>query len=102
MTPFTKLRWLLSIAGLLMYLADICTDAVLVFTYFREGRFASAALTLLFVAVGLLVTQLFSSVWYWDDMRDGLIVEAGETRLPCGSKHGLAALHLLGVGIFIR
>ncbi|NP_001027887.1 XK-related protein 9 [Takifugu rubripes] len=102
MSYFTKLRWFLTIAGLFMYMADICTDAVLVFTYFKEKHFAFAALTLLFVAVGLLVTQLFSSAWYLDDLNLGLIKPEAETPLPGVSTCGLAALHLLGMGIFVR
>lgn len=102
MIGFTKLRWLLGVTGLLMYTADICTDVTLVFTYFMEKHFARAALTLLFIVVGLLVTQIFSSAWYWDDMNCGQMRAETKTTLPDVSKRGLAALHLLGVGIFIR
>lgn len=102
MSHFTKLRWFLSIAGLFMYVADICTDSVLVFTYFKEKHFAFAALTLLFVVVGLLVTQIFSSAWYLEDLNCGLIKAEAKTTSPGVSKCGIAALHLLGVGIFIR
>lgn len=102
MTQFTKLRWLLGVVGLFMYVADICTDTTLVFMYFKEEHFAYAALTLLFIVVGLLVTQIFSSAWYWDDMNCGLIRAEMKATLPGVSKQGLAALHLLGVGIFIR
>lgn len=102
MSHFTKLRWLLSIAGLFMYVADICTDAILVFMYSKEKHFTFAALTLLFVVVGLLVTQIFSSAWYWEDLNCGLIKAEAKTTLLGVSKCGLAALHLLGVGIFVR
>lgn len=98
MSHFSKPRWLLSIVGLLMYVADICTDIVLVFMYFKEQHLVFGALTLLFVVVGLLVTQVFSSAWYRDDMNCGL----KKATSPGLSKCGLVALHLLGAGIFIR
>lgn len=102
MTEFTKLRWLLSAAGLVMYVADVCTDAALVLTYFKEKHVVCAALTLLFIVVGLLVTQVFSTAWYWDDMDCDEKREDMKTTLPVVSKRGLATLHLFGVGIFIR
>lgn len=102
MIQFTKRRWLLGVVGLFMYVADICTDTALVFTYFKEKDFVCATLTLLFIMVGLLVTQIFSSAWYWDDMNCGLIRAEMKSTLPSVSKWGLAALHLLGVGVFIR
>lgn len=102
MSHFSKPRWLLSIAGLFMYVADICTDTVLVFMYFEEQHLAFGALTLLFVVAGLLVTQIFSSAWYRDDTNCGLMKAEAKATLPGVSKCGLAALHLLGAGIFIR
>lgn len=102
MIKFTKLQWLLGVVGLFMYLADICTDTALVFTYFKEKHFVRAALTLLFIVVGLLVTQIFSSAWYFDDMSCSLMRAETKTALPGVSKWGLAMLHLLSVGIFIR
>lgn len=102
MTQFTKLGWLLRAAGLLMYVADMCTDIALVLTYFKEKHYLPAALTLLFIVVGLLVTQIFSLAWYWDDMNCALTRGELKTTLPGGSKRELVTLHLLGVGIFIR
>ncbi|CAF98036.1 unnamed protein product, partial [Tetraodon nigroviridis] len=93
---------LLSAAGLVMYVADVCTDAALVLTYFKEKHVVCAALTLLFIVVGLLVTQVFSTAWYWDDMDCDEKREDMKTTLPVVSKRGLATLHLFGVGIFIR
>lgn len=102
MSHFSKPRWFLSIAGLLMYMADICTDTVLVFVYFKEQQLVFGALTLLFVVVGLLVTQIFSSAWYRDDTNRGLIKAEAKATLPGLSKCRLTALHLLGAGIFVR
>lgn len=102
MIQFTKRRWLLGFTGLIMYVADICTDSALVFTYFQEKHFVRAALTLLFIVVGLLVTQIFSLAWYWDDMNCGLMTAETKTPSPGVSKRGLAALHLLGMGIVLR
>lgn len=102
MSRFTKRRWLLGFVGLIMYMADICTDSALAFKYFQEKHFVHAALTLLFIVAGLLVTQIFSSAWYLDDMSCGLMTVETKATSPGVSKRGLAALHLLGVGIVLR
>lgn len=97
---YTKLRWLLTIAGLLFYVVDIWTDIGLALKYFQEKHFVWAALTLLFVLGGLLVTQIFSYAWYRDDMNYGPLNPEGKTTGM--SKCGLLVMHLFAVGIFIR
>lgn len=99
---YTKLRWLLTIGGLFIYLADICTDIGLSLKYFHEKHFVWAGLNLMFVLAGLLVTQIFSFAWYRDDMNDVLINPEGKTTILGMSKGGLAVLHLFGTGIFTR
>lgn len=99
---YSKLRWVLTVAGLLMYVVDMGTDVGLAVKYFNEKHFVWAGLTLVFLLVGLLVTQIFSSAWYRDDMNDILIKAEGKTSQPDMSKCGLTVLHLLGLGIFIR
>lgn len=99
---YTKLRWLLTIAGLFLYVVDILTDIGLALKYFQEKHFVWTGLTLMFVLVGLLVTQIFSHAWYRDDMNDVLINPEGKTTIQGMSKGGLAALHLFGLGIFTR
>lgn len=99
---YTKLRWLLTIAGLILYVVDICTDIGLAVKYFQEKHFVWTGLTLLFVLAGLLVTQIFSYAWYTDDMHDVLINPMGQMTISGMSKSGLAVLHLFGMGVFTR
>ncbi len=99
---YTKLRWLLTIGGLLLYVVDIWTDIGLALKYFQEKHFVWTGLTLAFVLAGLLVTQIFSYAWYWDDMHNVLINPEGKPDISGMSKGGLAALHVFGVGIFTR
>ncbi|TNN88948.1 XK-related protein 9 [Liparis tanakae] len=99
---YTKLRWLLTIAGLLLYVGDIWTDIQLAVKYFQESHFVWTGLTLMFVLVGLLVTQVFSHTWYRDDMTDVLMNAEGTPRISSLSKGGLVFLHLFGMGVFTR
>lgn len=99
---YTRLRWLLTIVGLFLYVVDIWTDIVLALKYFQERQFVWTGLTLMFVLAGLLLTQIFSYAWYRDDMKDVLISPGGRETISGMSKGGLAALHLLGMGIFTR
>ncbi|KAK9527794.1 hypothetical protein VZT92_014326 [Zoarces viviparus] len=94
---YTKLRWLLTVAGLLLYVGDIWTDIGLALKYFREGHFVWTGLTLVFALSGLLVTQIFSCAWYRDDMDDVMINPEGKPTVL-----GLVVLHLFGMGIFSR
>ncbi|XP_075936807.1 XK-related protein 9 [Anarhichas minor] len=99
---YTKLRWLLTIAGLFLYVGDIWTDIRLAVKYFREGHFVWAGLTLVFVLGGLLVTQIFSYAWYRDDMKDVMMTPEGEPTVSGLSRGSLVVLHLFGMGIFSR
>ncbi|CAJ1082246.1 XK-related protein 9 [Xyrichtys novacula] len=99
---YTKLRWLLTIAGLLFYVVDIFTDVALALNYFLREQFVWSALTVGFVLAGLFVTQIFSYAWYRDDMSDDVINPEGKTAIFGMSKCGLAAVHLCGMGIFTR
>uniref|UniRef100_A0A3Q3VQE1 XK-related protein n=1 Tax=Mola mola TaxID=94237 RepID=A0A3Q3VQE1_MOLML len=98
----TVLRWLLTIAGLLLHVVDVWTDMALVLKYFQERHFLWTGLTLVFVLSGLVVMQIFSFAWYRDDMNDALLKPEGKTSMPGLSKCSLAVLHLHGVGIFFR
>ncbi|XP_042366608.1 XK-related protein 9 [Plectropomus leopardus] len=94
---YTKLRWLLTVLGLLLYVVDIWTDVGLALRYFQGKQFVWTGLTLVFVLAGLLVTQIFSYAWYRDDMND-----EGKPTISGMSKGGLAVLHLFGMGVFTR
>lgn len=99
---YTKLRWLLTIAGLVLYVVDIWTDIGLALKYFQQKQYVWTGLTLVFVLAGLLVTQIFSYAWYWDDMNDVLRNPEGKTTISGMSKGGLVVLHLFGMGNFTR
>ncbi|XP_074549981.1 XK-related protein 9 [Halichoeres trimaculatus] len=99
---YTKLRWILTIAGLFLYVVDIGTDVALALKYFHERRFVWSGLTVLFVLVGLFVTQIFSYAWYRDDMKEVVLSPDGRKTTPGTSKGRLAALHLCGMGIYTR
>ncbi|KAL6097901.1 xkr9 [Pungitius sinensis] len=99
---YTKLRWLLTVAGLLLYVGDIGTDVGLAGVYFQKGDSVWAGLTLAFVLAGLVVTQIFSYAWYRDDMSDAAKNAAGKPTVPGLSGGRLVVLHLSGMGIFSR
>ncbi|KAM8822827.1 XK-related protein 9 [Spinachia spinachia] len=99
---YTKLRWLLTIGGLLLYVGDVGTDIGLAVRYFQKGDSVWARLTLAFVLAGLLVTQIFSYAWYEDDMNDVVMNAVGKPTVSGPSKGSLVVLHLSGVGIFSR
>lgn len=99
---YTKLRWLLTLAGLFFYVFDICTDIGLALKFFLNGDYVWSGLTVMFVLTGLLVTQIFSFAWYWDDMSNVFINPQGKSSISGSKKCGLAALHVFGMGIFTR
>nr|XP_057916482.1 XK-related protein 9 [Doryrhamphus excisus] len=100
---YTKLRWLLTIGGLVFYIVDIGTDVALALKYYvLDGRYILSALTLGFVLVGMLVTQIFSYAWYKDDINDVFINPQGISTISGISKNGIAVFHVCGAGIFTR
>lgn len=99
---YTKLRWLLTIGGLVLYVVDIWTDTALALKYFHEKQYVWTGLTLVFVLAGQLVTQTFSYAWYCDDMNDVLINPEGKRTIAGLSKCELIALHVVGGGVFVR
>lgn len=99
---YTKLRWLLTIAGLFLYAADIWTDICVAVTFYKEEHHLWAGLTLGFIGLGLLVSQIFSFAWFWDDMNDFLINPKGKATIAGLSKCGLVTTHMLGLGVIIR
>ncbi|KAF7658187.1 hypothetical protein LDENG_00016520 [Lucifuga dentata] len=99
---YTKLRWLLTFAGLVFYMVDIWTDVGLALQYFKENHLIWTGLAVTFVLAGLVVTQIFSYAWYRDDMHNVLVNPEGEPTISGMSKGLLAVLHLSGLGIFTR
>lgn len=95
-TPrYTKLRWSFTVLGLILYVLDIGTDVRLVVKYFVEGEYLWMGLTLAFILAGVLVTQTFSFAWERDDVKQKAAAAAGVCKRQL-------ALHLFGVGIFMR
>ncbi|XP_077480629.1 XK-related protein 9 [Stigmatopora argus] len=99
---YTKLRWLLTVVGLLLYFTDIWTDLGLSLKYLLDEDYIWSALTLAFVVAGLLVTQIFSHAWYEDDLDDALVDHRREAVAWGASRRTLVVIHLCGVGIFSR
>lgn len=99
---YTKVRWLLTIAGVFLYVGDIWTDIVLAVKYFQEEQYVWTGFTVMFILIGLLVTQIFSYAWYWDDLNDPLLNPEGKKEISDMSKPGLVVLHAFGFGIFTR
>ncbi|XP_006794664.1 XK-related protein 9 [Neolamprologus brichardi] len=99
---YTKVRWLLTIAGVFLYVGDIWTDIVLAVKYFQEEQYVWTGFTVMFILIGLLVTQIFSYAWYWDDLNDPLLNPEGKKEISDMSKPGLVVLHAFGLGIFTR
>ncbi|KAG7525002.1 hypothetical protein JOB18_020435 [Solea senegalensis] len=99
---YTKLRWLLTIAGLVLYVVDIGTDIKVAQIYFQEKQYVWAGLTLVFLLNGLLVTQLFSYAWYQDDMKDVIRNPKGTAAIAGVSNGGLVVLHVFGLGVCTR
>ncbi|CAL8311489.1 unnamed protein product [Merluccius merluccius] len=96
---YSKLRWFWTIASLLLYIVDIVTDVGLALKYVRDRHLLWAGLTLFFVFVGLVATQIFSYAWYIDD---NVLNPGGKTIKSGLGSVGLVSLHMLGMGIFTR
>ena len=101
-SQYTKLRWIWTVIGLVLYAVDVGTDIVLGITYFIAGDFVWSGLTLLFMLLGALSTQIFSYAWYRDDMGNVLINPHGNSRISGMSKCVLTLLHSSGMGVFTR
>ncbi|XP_056155711.1 XK-related protein 9 [Lampris incognitus] len=97
-SQYSRLQWLLTMAGLLLYVVDIGTDVGLALQYFRHSDFVWAGLTVAFVLAGLLGTQIFSYAWYREDITNCMTDREGNTP----TLTGFTALHLFGMGMFTR
>ncbi|CAK6972339.1 XK-related protein 9 [Scomber scombrus] len=99
---YTKLRWILTISGVLLYMVDIFMDAAVALKYYQEKNYVWSGLTTVFILVGLVVTQIFSYAWYREDVNNVMINPEGRTKISGMSKGVLTVLHLFGMGIFTR
>nr|XP_023650163.1 XK-related protein 9 [Paramormyrops kingsleyae]XP_023650164.1 XK-related protein 9 [Paramormyrops kingsleyae] len=92
---FTKFRWFRTVAGLVLYVADIIADVWVAGQYFSNGNFVWGSLTLLFVLNGFVCSQVFSYAWFCDDL-------AAVTSTGRNCRLSLVVLHVLQLGIFTR
>ncbi|MCJ8745735.1 hypothetical protein PDJAM_G00133830 [Pangasius djambal] len=91
---FTRFRWICTFVGLVFSVVDIASDLLLSLQYFREGHYTWFALTLSFILIGSLCTQIFSYSWFRDDYND-------EEETQTQTTH-MGLLHLLHLGFFTR
>ncbi|VDP97868.1 unnamed protein product, partial [Trichobilharzia regenti] len=63
-------RWyqvVVFLVSVLTYLADVVSDAYLVFTYYAQGDYFWSVLTMIFMIVPALLMSTFSLTWYFLD-----------------------------------
>lgn len=92
----SRLQWAFTLFGLFLHVGDIFTDTMLALKYIKDAHYCWGVLTILFLLTGMLVTQIFSCAWFWDDINSE--EEQGKDSL----KGRYAVMHVLGMGIFIR
>lgn len=61
---------LFAIASILTFVADISSDIVVSVLYYVDGSYLWFSLTLGFVIVSSIVTQVFSAKWFYEDSED--------------------------------
>ncbi|XP_063063603.1 XK-related protein 9 [Engraulis encrasicolus] len=102
-TEFTKVRWVLTVIGLVLYVVDIASDVVLAAKYLCDGQMVWAVLTVVFVLSASVCTQIFSYRWFRDDKAEESRRSGGEqveeSCVPWGLIRGL---HIMQMGIFTR
>ncbi|KAL2085165.1 hypothetical protein ACEWY4_018485 [Coilia grayii] len=96
---FTKLRWALTVIGLVLYVVDIVSDAFLGAKYLYDGHVTWGVLTFLFVLCASVCTQIFSYRWFSDDKSEP---SGDDAKVSCVSWDFITGLHILQMGIFTR
>lgn len=91
---FTKFRWICTFIGLIFSVVDIGSDLLLSLQYCREGHYTWVALTLSFMLIGSLCSQIFSYSWFRDDSN-------GEGESKMHATH-IGLLHVLHMGFYTR
>lgn len=92
---FTRIRWALTVIGLILYIVDIVSDFFVGAKHLQDGNIAWGILTIAFVFCASICTQIFSYTWFRDDM------ESATGDLPV-SQDLLTGLHVTQMGIFTR
>ncbi|XP_066228537.1 XK-related protein 9 [Saccopteryx leptura] len=89
---YTKLNFMMSVLGIIIYIADLIVDIWVSVSFFHEGQYVFGVLTVSFMLFGTLVVQCFSYSWFNADLK-----KAGQE-----SQHCFLLLHCLQGGIFTR
>ncbi|XP_024428291.2 XK-related protein 9 isoform X1 [Desmodus rotundus] len=89
---YTKLNFMMSVLGIIIYITDLIVDIWLSVRFFYEGQYVFGVLTVSFMLFGTLVVQCFSYSWFKADLK-----KAGQE-----SQHCFLLLHCLQGGIFTR
>uniref|UniRef100_A0AC11ESI5 XK related 9 n=1 Tax=Ovis aries TaxID=9940 RepID=A0AC11ESI5_SHEEP len=89
---YTKLNFMMSVLGIMIYVADLIVDIWVSVRFFHERQYVFGVLTVSFMLFGTLVVQCFSYSWFKADLK-----EAGRE-----SHHCFLLLHCLQGGVFTR
>ncbi|XP_021519138.1 XK-related protein 9 [Meriones unguiculatus] len=92
MMKYTKCNFMMSVFGIIIYVADLVADILLSVRYFHDGQYLFGALTLSFVLCGTLTVHCFSYSWLKADLK-----KAGQE-----NEHCFLLLHCLQGGVFTR
>ncbi|XP_012883889.1 PREDICTED: XK-related protein 9 [Dipodomys ordii] len=89
---YTKCNFMMSVLGIIIYIADLIVDICASVRFFHEGQYVSGVLILSFMLFGTLVVQCFSYTWFKDDLKT-----ADQESQNC-----FLLLHCLQGGVFTR
>ncbi|XP_004436327.1 PREDICTED: XK-related protein 9 [Ceratotherium simum simum] len=89
---YTKLNFMMSVLGIIIYITDVIVDFWVSVRFFLERQYVFGALTVSFMLFGTLVVQCFSYSWFKADLK-----KAGQE-----SQHCFLLLHCLQGGVFTR
>uniref|UniRef100_A0A8C9PM47 XK-related protein n=1 Tax=Spermophilus dauricus TaxID=99837 RepID=A0A8C9PM47_SPEDA len=89
---YTKCNFMMSVLGIIIYVADLIVDIWVSVRFFHEGQYIFGILTLSFMLFGTLVVQCFSYSWFKADLN-----KAGQE-----IQHCFLLLHCLQGGVFTR
>uniref|UniRef100_A0A8D1FA56 XK-related protein n=1 Tax=Sus scrofa TaxID=9823 RepID=A0A8D1FA56_PIG len=87
---YTKLDFVTSVLGIIIYIIDLIVDIWVSIRFFHEGQYVPGVLTVSFVLFGTLVVQCFSYSWFKADLK-----KAGQE-----IQHCFLLLHCLQGGVF--
>nr|XP_001493017.3 XK-related protein 9 isoform X1 [Equus caballus] len=92
MMKYTKLNFMMSALGVIIYITDLIVDIWVSVRFFYEGQYVFGVLTVSFMLFGTIVVQCFSYSWFKADLK-----KAGQESPRC-----FLLLHCLQGGVFTR